>query len=114
MVQALRLTQVDNEAEVIVLGNLRVAPAALLASIDGRPLGLTSQEFELLALLARRSNRFVSQQEIALALWQNASSVHSRRLGVVMAHLRRKLAGMHPYRIETVRMRGYGLTAGQY
>ena len=48
-----------------------------------------------------------------MALWGVAGRKESKRLAVVVSHLREKLYGAWPYGIESVRCRGYGLTKQQ-
>jgi DNA-binding response OmpR family regulator len=111
--QRLADAPVNLEAELIILGNLRIDTEAFDATIDGERIALTFQEFELLTLLARNSDCLVLQTSLAGALWGGSDSRHTRRLGVLIARLRQKLQMMHPYRIETVRKRGYSLAAAR-
>ena len=98
-------------ATAIELGNLRIDPGSYEVSIDGRSVDLTHQEFELLVLLALDAGRVHSYAKLVRALWQVEGPKALRRLNVATCRLRAKLAGSRPYRIETVRRRGYGLLA---
>jgi len=84
------------------LGNYRL-------QVDGRPVDLTYHEFDLLRLLAERIDHVVGFRELARALWQADGHREVRRLNVLAFRLRAKLADSWPYRIETIRGRGYGL-----
>ena len=100
---------------LLTAGNLRVDVAMYRAFVADQPVELTYQEFELLRLLVTNRDRIVSYNELVEAIWPGEKSVRHRRLGVAVCRLRARLAGSWPYRIQTVRSRGYGLTvpAGQ-
>ena len=91
-------------------GNILVDVARYQASVGNRPVVLTYQEFELLRLLVGRLDRIVPFDELVDGLWHGDPVGTRRRLRVVVCRLRAKLDGAQPYRIETVRARGYGLT----
>jgi hypothetical protein len=55
----------------------------------------------------------ISHEELCVSLWRAAGRKESKRLAVVVSHLREKLYGAWPYAIESVRCRGYGLTQQQ-
>jgi DNA-binding response OmpR family regulator len=103
--------EADRPAAVIELGNLRIDPRSSEVSVDSRPVDLTHQEFELLLALAEEAGRVRSYASLGRALWQAEGAKALRRLNVATCRLRAKLAGSRPYRIETVRRRGYGLLA---
>jgi DNA-binding response OmpR family regulator len=98
------------EAPVLSAGNVRVDVARYQAFVAEKPVTLTYQEFELLRLLLGKPNRIVQYDELIEGLWKNPADGSRRRLGVVICRLRAKLSGSRPYRIQTVRGRGYGLT----
>src|SRR6266550_5284640 len=97
----------------LIAGNLCIDCEAHTAAIDGRALNLTHQEFELLRRLVRRRDEVVDRGQLSLALWGNAGPREFKRLTVVVSHLREKLAYASPYRIESVRFRGYGFLCQQ-
>jgi DNA-binding response OmpR family regulator len=90
-------------------GNLCIDWDAHSARVDGREAGLTHQEFELLTCLAARRDEIVERNQLSLSMWGRAGPCEFKRLTVVISRLREKLAASSPYRIETVRFRGYGL-----
>ncbi len=94
---------------VITLGNLSLNLWNYRASVDGAAIGLTYQELELLRLLARNADRVVPFEVLERDLWQSAGRRETRRLNVLAFRLRAKLSASYPYRLETVRGRGYGL-----
>lgn len=74
---------------VIVIGDLRIDPSGHAAAIGQRVLALTPKEFQLLALLAKQSNRVVAREAILGAIWPNSRSFDTLRLHV--SQLRKKL-----------------------
>ncbi|MEX1253039.1 MAG: winged helix-turn-helix domain-containing protein [Dehalococcoidia bacterium] len=99
----------SDEAPAMSAGNVRVDVARYQAFVAEKPVTLTYQEFELLRLLVGKPNRIVRYDELIVGLWRDAADGSRRRLGVVICRLRAKLSGASPYRIQTVRGRGYGL-----
>jgi two-component system OmpR family response regulator len=92
----------------IVLGDLRVDPAAAAVSLRGAPVRLTALEFRLLAYLAHRAGQVVSKTELTEHLYAQDFDRDSNTLEVVVGRLRRKLG---PALIETLRGQGYRLAA---
>jgi two-component system response regulator RegX3 len=103
----------SDEAAILSAGSVHVDLAHYQAFVGGRPVALTYQEFELLRLLLARPDRIIPYDELLLALWGSTSGLLRRRLGVAVCRLRAKLGTFRPYRIQTVRGRGYGLTLTQ-
>ena len=95
--------------EVIEAGNLLLNLGNYRLQVDGRPVDLTYHEFDLLRLLAERLDHVVGFRDLARALWQADGHREVRRLNVLAFRLRAKLTDSWPYRIETIRGRGYGL-----
>jgi DNA-binding response OmpR family regulator len=94
-------------------GNIRASVALYQAWVGGKQVDLTYKEFELLRFLLSNPDRILSYDDLVDVLWPQGGPGVRRRLGVVVCRLRAKLAGSWPYRIQTVRHRGYGLTATQ-
>ncbi len=93
----------------ISVGNIRLDMAAFRVSIAERPANLSYQEFELLRYLANHSDRVASFSALCSFLWSSEGQKELRRLNVLVCRLRGKLTNSEPYRLETVRGRGYGL-----
>jgi DNA-binding response OmpR family regulator len=93
----------------IVLGALRISEAAQEAWLDGEPVPLTSQEFELLSLLARRAGQVLSRDDI----FHNMRGIEydglDRSIDGRISKLRRKLKddAASPARIKTIWGKGY-------
>jgi DNA-binding response OmpR family regulator len=100
-----------SEPSILSAGNIHASMARYQASVAGKPIDLTYKEFELLRLLLSSPDRILSYDDLVRVLWPEGGQGARLRLGVVVCRLRAKLAGSHPYRIQTVRHRGYGLTA---
>ena len=100
---------VDGELK---LGNVSVDLATFKVTVGFRPANLTYQEFELLRYLVDFRDRVVSFDVLSGLLWGSTGPKETRRLNVLVCRLRSKLRNSFPYRLETVRGRGYGLLGG--
>jgi two-component system, OmpR family, response regulator PrrA len=92
------------------LGALLIDVSAASATWDGRDLGLTRRELELLAALARNSEVVLSRDRLLELVWGYDFAPDSRALDVFISYLRKKLetAGA-PRILETVRGVGFVL-----
>lgn len=77
--------------------------------LNGLPLRLTALEWRVLACLTLRKDVVVERSELNEKAYEGDADVDSNSLEVIVARLRRKIG--HDM-IETVRGRGYRLTAG--
>jgi DNA-binding response OmpR family regulator len=93
----------------LVFGNLRVNLDTYGVSISDTQVDLTFYEFELLRLLAQAADRVLQYDALCQEVWHTAGAKVRRRLNVTIHRLRAKLEASWPYRVETVRRRGYGL-----
>jgi DNA-binding response OmpR family regulator len=75
----------------IRIADLVVDLAARDASLDGRPLDLTSKEFELLAYLAARPGVMVPKRELMAEIWRQPYGGADKTVDVHLSWLRRKL-----------------------
>jgi DNA-binding response OmpR family regulator len=101
----------------IVVGDLTLDVPAHTATLAGRELQLTSFEFRVLVVLARRAGEPVTREELATAVLPRRSPEGGgqydpsvdRSLDVHVSHLRQKLGDgpREPKRIRTVRGIGY-------
>ena len=94
---------------VIRLGALAIDPERHEVSVEDRAIELTATEFRILELLATRSGKVLSRQEIIDGALGHDAIVTSRIVDVHVTALRRKLgkAGTH---LQTVRGFGYKLS----
>lgn len=92
-------------AETVTAEGIVVDLGARRVDVDGREVGLTPKEFELLAHLVTRRGEAVSRQQLMDAIWGDAYVAISRSLDVHMTSLRAKLG--RPEAIATIRGYGY-------
>jgi len=78
---------------------------AFSAGIDGRPLGLSRTEFDLLACLAAQPGRVFTREQILDQAWRDGGCVTDRTVDAHIKSLRKKLSPSDC--IETVRGVGY-------
>ncbi len=100
--------------ERVELGDLVIDVPGHKAELGGRELQLTSFEFRVLVVLARRAGETVTREELAGAVLPKGDRYDpsvDRSLDVHVSHLRHKLGddGREPRRIRTVRGVGYVL-----
>jgi two-component system, OmpR family, phosphate regulon response regulator OmpR len=101
-------------AERIEVGDLVVDVPAHKTTLAGRDVSLTSFEFRVLVVLARRAGDTVTREELADAVLPKSTPYDptvDRSLDVHVSHLRHKMRddGASPRRIRTVRGVGYSL-----
>jgi DNA-binding response OmpR family regulator len=118
-VQALLRRRHDTQAvtgdRARTIGDLTVDPAARTVSVGGRPVELTTLEFELLLALVRDPGVVVTRQQLLDAAWGVDFFGDDHVLDVHIANLRRKLAGepaagndpSSASRVQTVRGVGF-------
>lgn len=75
----------------IVLGGLRVSDASQQVWLDGEEIDLTTQEFELLCLLARNAGKVLSRKEIFRSMRGIEYDGLDRSIDGRVSKLRRKL-----------------------
>ncbi|MGF6157299.1 two-component system OmpR family response regulator [Ensifer sp. KUDG1] len=75
---------------------------------DGIPIKLTALEWRVLSCLILRKEIVVDRRELLERVYDGDADVDSNSVEVIIARLRRKIGAEH---IETVRGRGYMLTA---
>jgi two-component system, OmpR family, response regulator len=93
------------------VGALTLWPEKRWAEWDGRPLDLTSTEFNLLALLARHAGRVVGKAELSEEGLGRPLARFDRSIDVHVSSLRQKVGRLADGRscIQTVRGLGYQL-----
>lgn len=85
-------------------GSLVLDPAARTASLEGRPLELSSREFALLQTLLENAGRVLTRAQLESSLYGWQDEPESNVLEVHIHHLRRKLGADF---IRTLRGVGY-------
>jgi two-component system, OmpR family, response regulator PhoP len=112
-IKALLRRSLKATSDVLVFGPLSIDFAAQAATLDGKPLDLTTFEYRVLESLVRERPKVVSKQALADYLYPHDEDRDSNVLEVLIARLRRKLdpdGTLTP--IETLRGRGYRFTLG--
>ena len=97
-------------APKIVCGPLSLETQTGVFELDGLPLKLTALEWRVLECLIMRKEAVVDRIAVTEKVYEGDAGADSNSLEVIVARLRRKIG--HDM-IETVRGRGYRLTAGQ-
>ncbi len=93
----------------IEVGLLQIDTRTRNVSYDGRSVGLTPKEHDLLVYLARDPDAVLTREQIIKDVWDENWWGSTKTLDVHIASLRKKLA---PEIIETVRGVGFRLVAG--
>jgi len=97
-------------SEVLTFEDLSLDLGARLARRSGRPLRLTTREFDLLTLFLRHPNQVLGRSQIMDRIWGPDFFGDSNVLEVFVANLRRELEANGESRlIQTVRGVGYVL-----
>jgi DNA-binding response OmpR family regulator len=91
----------------VTVGSVVVDPDARRVSVAGRPVQLTTTEFDLLLHLARRAGRVCPRDSLLTEVWGYPPGLVTRTVDVHVAQLRAKLEGA--VTIRAVRGVGYGL-----
>lgn len=104
-----RRPEVDHEP--VRTGGLVVLPERRTAELNGEPLKLTSSEFDLLLLLARRLGRPVEREELVQQLRGYGYDGLDRSIDLRISRLRKRLGDdpRNPTWIKTVHGVGYVL-----
>src|SRR5579885_184902 len=97
-------------SETITIADLEIDLMAHKAFRNGKRIDLTSQEFALLSLLARREGHVVSRTVIAEQVWNMNFDSYTNIVDVAIGRLRRKVDGDFSNKlIHTIRGVGYVL-----
>jgi len=95
-------------AAPLVAGSLILDPDTMLGTIDGRPLELTSREFEMLVFLLQNRGIVISRQQLLEEVWGYSPFAETNTIEVFVSNLRRKLEENGEERVlQTVRGAGY-------
>jgi len=103
-----RTTETAGETAVIRIHDLVIHPGRHEVLVDGKAVELTSTEFRVLHVLARRPGWVRTRLQISEAVHGIDYPVTDRSVDVQIVALRKKLGGAGRY-IETVRGVGYKL-----
>ncbi len=96
-------------ADVLSLGGVTLDRAGREVLVDGRPVELTTREFDLLACLLEHAGVVLTREVLLERVWGVGYAAETRTVDVHVAQLRRKLG--RPGLIRTVRGLGYKAAA---
>lgn len=94
------------ESKTLQVDNLTIYEDEYRASLDGKDLGLTLTEFELVRYLVRHPRKAFTRQQLLETIWKDAMMVTERTVDAHIKNLREKL-GDFAQHIQTVRGVGY-------
>lgn len=102
-------------ADRVVIGRLVVDAGAMQATLDGKPIALTTIEFSLLRELAQRAGRVLAREQLLQLLHGSAEEAFDRSIDVLVSRVRAKIEDdpRNPRLLKTVRGVGYMLTPGE-
>jgi len=98
------LRRTRKEDTTLTCGGLMIDFAARRVMRSGEEISLTTLEFDLLAMLARRRNVAMSREELLAGVWGYDYAGETRTVDVHVQRLRGKIGAQH---IRTVRGVGY-------
>ena len=104
------LRRTKKEQTRFVFGALEVDLPSRRVTKDGRKVALTALEFDLLAMLVRRSNVALSREALLSGVWGYAYQGETRTVDVHIQRLRGKIGAEY---IETVYKYGYRFCGGE-
>lgn len=94
------------ESKTLQVDDLTIYEDEYRASLDGKDLGLTLTEFELVRYLVRHPRKAFTRQQLLETIWKDAMMVTERTVDAHIKNLREKL-GAFARHIQTVRGVGY-------
>jgi two-component system phosphate regulon response regulator PhoB len=94
------------ESRILQVNDLTIYEDEYRASLEGRDLGLTLTEFELLRYLVRHPRKAFTRQQLLETIWKDAMMVTERTVDAHIKNLREKLGDFAKH-IQTVRGVGY-------
>jgi DNA-binding response OmpR family regulator len=96
----------EKPKEQLRFGDLLIDLPRHVASWKNKPFDLTATEFKLLTLLAQRSGRVQSRDQLLRDVWEYDSLIDTRTVDTHMRRLREKV-GPAAKHLDTVRGVGY-------
>ena len=111
----LRRVQAKNKSGVKNIGSLSIDFHKLEVTVDDKPAGLTSSEFECLALLVNNSGKVLNRDQIIEQLRGIEWDAFNRSVDITMSRLRQKLGDdpKNPRFIKTIWGTGYLFIGGE-
>ena len=108
-----RIDLKEPSMEALNFSELTIDPASKNVIVDGNQVDLTSMEFELLYLLAKRAGKTVSRDEVLNQLRGIDAAIMTRSVDIMVSRLRQKIGDtLKPPRfIKTIWGVGYSFAA---
>jgi DNA-binding response OmpR family regulator len=102
----------DEASERLVVGELEIDPASREVRVEGRPVGLTAREFDLLLHFARHPGRAFTRLQLLDAVWGTTFEGYEHNVNTHINRLRGKIEAdpADPRYVLTVRGVGYRFT----
>ncbi len=96
-------------ATTLIFGQLRIVESTKAVFLNGEPISITSNEFEVLWLLASQAGRVISREELVTQLRGIEYDGMDRSIDIRISRLRKKLHDntAQPFRIKTIWAKGY-------
>lgn len=110
-----RRASVGDSPEILRFGRLEIDLDRRVARLDGRTVGLTSHQFNLLNVLARNAGRVMSRESIMNEISSDALESFDRSIDVHISRIRAAIEDdpREPKRVLTVRGAGYVMAKRQ-
>jgi two-component system response regulator CpxR len=102
----LRRTEVKVNRGRVEVNGVTLDPGTREVSCDGKPVEVTTLEFDILEQLMRNAGHVVSRDGLMESLYNRKATPYDRSIDMHVSHLRRKLEGARPV-IKTIRGAGY-------
>ncbi len=102
----LRRTEAKVNRGRIEVNGVVLDPGTREVTSDGKPIEVTTLEFDILEHLMRNAGRVVSRDGLMEGLYNRKATPFDRSIDMHVSHLRRKLEGERPV-IKTIRGVGY-------
>lgn len=102
----LRRTEPKPNRVRVEVNGVALDPASRVVLADGKPVDLTTLEFDILEHLIRSAGHVVSRDDLMEALYNRKSTPFDRSIDMHVSHLRKKLETSRPI-IKTIRGSGY-------
>jgi DNA-binding response OmpR family regulator len=99
----------ENKTERIVLGDLEIHPPSRTVLLKGKPIDLTTTQFDLLAFMGRHAGEVVSRDRLFKHLRGIDYDGFNRSIDLTIGRLREKIGdeGKNPRVIKSIRGEGY-------
>ncbi len=102
----LRRTEAKANRGRLEVNGVVLDPGTRAVTLDGKPVEVTTLEFDILEQLMRNAGHVVSRDGLMESLYNRKATPYDRSIDMHVSHLRRKLEGARPV-IKTIRGVGY-------